>query len=159
MGGVVGAVTGKFIMAGMALCLPMSVNRHRVNAAFDPGAATSSIDRHYASAKTTRIGVAAESFDVAAGDLQVADRIESACGPVDISIGKDVIAAHLWEIDLSRRRLRLVLPYELSSIEKRFRFEPMSEADASILSSHHSGRILLDAANHRIGVSGETPAG
>jgi hypothetical protein len=171
MSGVISSVAAKFVIAGSALCLPVVVNDHPMKAAFDPGAATSRIAKPRGHHHSMRISVGAEGFDIDRRSIHDAATIDSSCGAVDLVIGKDVIAQHVWDVDLAKRRLRLVVPEEQAHAIRKYRLVPASTISFAAARSTSDGNepadlpvgtlawasapwshVVLDLANKRIGI-------
>lgn len=130
MGGATLAISNKFILLGAALILPARIGHHPVKAVIDPAAPVSMISPvlanrlHLASPSTAsespvplilrhplNIGIGAEEFEL--GALSVGKTPSSQ--KRDFLIGKDILAAHIWDIDFARGKLRLVPPSEYRS--------------------------------------------
>ncbi|MDP1027928.1 hypothetical protein Q5H91_11945 [Sphingomonas sp. KR1UV-12] len=115
MAGVIGATSGKFVLAGALLLLKGGVDGQPARIAIAPGAPTSAVgtgvDAHGGDERT--IHLRAESFRarIAAVEPQPA-------ADAQLRIGQDVLAAHPIAIDFARRTLELLLPGEARAFER-----------------------------------------
>jgi len=126
MSGVIGAVSNKFILVAAALLLPLRVGPDRVHGAIDPSAPISTMSPQLAARlhlgdaaapdgsstvklrRPLTIGIGAENFDV---DTIGVGRLPSMKGQ-DLVIGRDILAAHVFAIDVAHRTIQLLLPSE-----------------------------------------------
>ncbi|GAA0308595.1 hypothetical protein GCM10009087_18270 [Sphingomonas oligophenolica] len=126
MSGVIGAVSNKFILITATLILPVTINGHTAHGAIDPALKDTVVSPRFAArlhlgneaaplkgtvAKLRRpltIGIGAENFDI---DTVEIGR-DQCCADRDFVIGRDILAAHVFEIDFVHRTIRLVLPFE-----------------------------------------------
>ena len=112
MGAVWGVVSGKFAITAVGLLIASRIDQGRLQALIDPHVAISAVSRNFAeqrhlgvsgTARTaTRhplsIGIGAEEFDQPS--LAIADRMPSP--DTDMVIGRDVLAAHVFALDIER---------------------------------------------------------
>jgi hypothetical protein len=134
MGGVIGAVSNKFVLAAATLLLTARVDHHRVKAVIDPAAPTSEINAGLASSLGTEkktiaiphqrralIGIGAEEFDVPS--LTVAAATIS--GGADLRIGQDILSSQIFDIDFRQHMIRLVLKSEYPGFTHRMTAIPL----------------------------------
>ncbi|WP_297506804.1 hypothetical protein [uncultured Caulobacter sp.] len=124
MGGVVGAVSGKFVLVAAGLLVDSRVGHERVRALIDASLARTEISRSLADRldphgahrdgdelaprRGTTVGLGAREFD--APKLIIG--ASRAPKGVDLVIGRDVLEAERLELDFARDQLSLVTPAE-----------------------------------------------
>ena len=135
MGGVIGAVSNKFALAAATLFLPATVNQHRVQAVIDPSYPTSEISARLAAPghieraiqndhRATVIGLGAEEFD--AGTMAAAE--ESLPAGIDLRLGRDVLANHIFALNMRRDTIRLVVKSEYRGVTQGLIAVPLESA-------------------------------
>lgn len=160
MGGVIGAVSGKFVFAAATFLLPATLDRHSVNAVIDPSFPTSSVSATYASKahigsadpqgrrRSAEVGLGAEEFGLTG--------LTASSGPlpegVDLRLGMDVVAHHVFAVDMARRSLRLVLKGDYRSATRKLVAVPLTPAGGTRWNvAGHLGdtplRLVLDLSS------------
>jgi hypothetical protein len=143
MGGVIGAVSGKFILAATGLLISATVDRHKVNALIDPAAEISQVSGQIADKidKTTMshapgsmlkrrrpitIGIRAETFELDA--LPVSST--TLPNGIDLVIGRDVLERHVFDLNFRSKQLRVILPYEYKDFTRHMTSVALSNGTA-----------------------------
>jgi hypothetical protein len=138
MGGVIGVVGNKFVLAAATLLLPATVNQHRVNSVFDPSYPTSELSARLAAEvhiggstrgadRPTRIGLGAEEFD--AGAIRVATHPLPT--GIDLRLGRDVLADHIFALDMARDTIRLILKSEYRGATRKLTAIPLRPVEGA----------------------------
>jgi hypothetical protein len=140
MGAVWGVVSGKFAMTAAGLLIAARIDQSRLPALIDPQVATSAIapdfalQRHLittpdARATTNRrpmsIGIGAEEFDQASLTVSPTFLPSGA----KMVIGRDILQAHVFALDIPRRELSLLEKGEVSRLPGHFTPVPLSFGD------------------------------
>lgn len=131
MGGVIGAVSGKFVLAATGLLISATVERHKVNALIDPAAEVSQVTARIADRvdktemshapgsmlkrrRSMTIGIRAETFDIEALPVSSTKLPEG----IDLVIGRDVLERHVFDLNFRSNQLRMILPYEYNDFTR-----------------------------------------
>ena len=144
MGGVVGAVSGKFVLAAAGILVASRVDHERVNALIDPSLAHTEISRAladrleprtpHAPGQTltlrhgTMIGLGAKEFD--APGLTVG--ATHAPPGIDLVIGRDILEAERIDLDFVHRQLSLVTPGEYRAVTRGRVHVPLTAVGPSL---------------------------
>ncbi|MEN2712511.1 hypothetical protein ACQKOH_13625 [Sphingomonas sp. NPDC092331] len=125
MGGVIGAISGKFVIAAAGLLISASIEGRRLRAGIDPGSETSVVSPSIADqidkgrrphgpggvlqrGRPMTIALSGGTFPV--------DALAVAPSPLepgtDFRIGRDIVEGHVFDLDFRSRRIRIVLPAE-----------------------------------------------
>ena len=125
MGGVIGAISGKFVIAAAGLLVSASIEGHRLRAGIDPASETSVVSPGAADqvdmgrrphgpggvlqrGRPMTIALSGGTFPV--------DALAVASSPlepgIDFRIGRDIFENHVFDLDFPSRRIRMVLPAE-----------------------------------------------
>ncbi|MBN8809835.1 MULTISPECIES: hypothetical protein [unclassified Sphingomonas] len=132
MGGVIGAIGAKFVIAATGLLVSASIEGHRLQARIDPGSESSTVSARIADQVDGRgaphgaggvlrrgrpmtIAMSGGTFPVEA--LAVAPSRPEAGG--DFRIGRDILEGHVFDLDFRSRQIRMVLPYEYARATRR----------------------------------------
>ncbi|MDF2383175.1 hypothetical protein JMG10_16955 [Nostoc ellipsosporum NOK] len=132
MGGVIGAISGKFVIAATGLLVSASIEGHRLQARIDPRSEASIVSERIADqvdkgsaphdagsllrrGRPMTIAMSGGTFPVDA--LAVApSRVEAGS---DFRIGRDILEGHVFDLDFRSRQIRMVLPYEYARATRR----------------------------------------
>jgi len=131
MGGVIGAVSGKFVLAATGLLFSATVERQKVRAWIDPTAAVSQVSARLAARidktgqpsapnsmlvrrRPMTIGIRAETFGVEALSVTTAPLPNG----VDFVVGRDILGAHVFDLNFRSSQIRIILPYEYKDLTR-----------------------------------------
>jgi len=139
MGAVWGVVSGKFVITAAGLLIASRIDQGRLEALVTPHVAISAVSRNFAeqhhlavsgAAQTgTRrpltIGIGAEEIDQA--NLAVAERMPAM--DADMVIGRDLLTAHVFALDVDRRDLSLLGKGDVERLPRHFVAAPLTISD------------------------------
>lgn len=132
MGGVIGATSGKFIIAASALLLQGRIDHQRASIAIAPEATTSAIAPALAARLggdgPIRINIGAEALRTARPPVEPRPYADA-----DMRIGQDVLSVDPIELDVRRHQAHILLPGEARRAESRMTAYPLArQADGTL---------------------------
>lgn len=139
MGAVWGVVSGKFVITAAGLLIASRIDQGRLQALVDPHVAISQVSRNFAEQRhlgvsgstqtTTRhpltIGIGGEEFDQPS--LAISDRMPAV--DADMVIGRDLLCAHIFALDIDRHDLSLLGPGDVGRLSRHFVAIPAAVSD------------------------------
>jgi hypothetical protein len=135
MGAVWGVVSSKFVITAAGLLISSRIDQSRLNALVDPYVTASAVSRSFAeqhhlgvagavqtsSRRPLTIGIGGEEFNQPS--LAIADNMP--VSDTDMVIGRDLLAAHIFVLDIDRRDISVLGKADAERLSQHFIAVPL----------------------------------